>query len=979
MSPVAAMVETAVGAVAVEAYKDGRSVFGYISQKFDYASNFKENYRRLTHEADNLDARMRDVQAQINADKTKMASSECGLWISRVGEMIRGVDELKAKYRREINRGFVIHRFLSRSNLSKFMIKKSEEVSALIREGKLDNGIVIDRPPDPVRILDAPTTVDKPSLHSAVEEILGLLREKNVKRIGLWGMVGSGKTTVMQNLNNSEQVAQMFDIVIWVSVLKSSSVEKLQDAIRQRLKLNLDRSLNLIEAAQRISNELEDKRYLLLLDEVWGPIDLGEIGIRDNRKDSRVVLASRFRHVCCGMNADELVNMKRLSELDAWKIFEEKVGQALRIPLIKPIAQLVVKECAGLPLLIDRVARAFGKKDNVYLWRNGLRSLRQWPSVKIQGMDEVIEFLRYCYEDLDSRDKKVCFLYGALFPEDCEIFVDYLLECWKAEGYTDDTKFRDARDRGHSILHDLVSLSLLETSEKKKHVRMNKVLRSMALKISSQSTDNKVLVSTSEGLQEPPDEGEWEWPNQISLMDNKLHTLPIEPNCNNLTTLLLQRNRDLTTIPGTFFSHMRTLRVLDLHGTGITSLPSSLSCVRSLRALYLNSCACLLELPSWLKELEHLEVLDIRGTGICTLPSQIGHFSRLKCLRMSLSYSEPSSIMDISGLQVSNLSLLEELTVDVKSYNQQLYDILKAVTKQVAAIPRLTSLTFFFPEVDCLEMFIKTSPSWKETQFAFQFFVGYYDSPKFQILDYFDYQMHRCLRYGKGEGLPPVISEVLKESDVVELIGHKNFSSLSEFGMENMKNLQGCWLEDCEDIECIVDGNLMSIVALESLERMHISNVPQLHSLWKGPIQAGSLGKLVSLILLKCPKLKNIFTSGLIEQMAQLQCMSVEECDEIEEIIMESSNSSLNPEALPSLKILGLRDLPRLRNIATDSSLRWPSLERLKIVSCPSLSTLPFTVDNADKLRIIEVWQTWWDSLQEGEVKHKLQPLCTFI
>jgi disease resistance protein RPS2 len=50
------------------------------------------------------------------------------------------------------------------------------------------------------------------------------------------------------------------------------------------------------------------------------------------------------------------------------------------------------------------------------------------------------------------------------------------------------------------MLLDLINVSLLEESEKMNHVRMNKVLRNMALKISSKSKTFKVLVKTREGL-----------------------------------------------------------------------------------------------------------------------------------------------------------------------------------------------------------------------------------------------------------------------------------------------------------------------------------------------------------------------------------------------------------------------------------------------------------------------------------------------
>ena len=78
------------------------------------------------------------------------------------------------------------------------------------------------------------------------------------------------------------------------------------------------------------------------------------------------------------------------------------------------------------------------------------------------------------------------FLYGALYPEEYEIHIDYLLECWRAEGFIYDAyEFKDARGKGHTILHELINLSLLEKSEKMNHV-MNKLPRNMALKISSE-------------------------------------------------------------------------------------------------------------------------------------------------------------------------------------------------------------------------------------------------------------------------------------------------------------------------------------------------------------------------------------------------------------------------------------------------------------------------------------------------------------
>ncbi|KAK7819856.1 probable disease resistance protein At4g27220 [Quercus suber] len=969
-------------AVAAEVYKDGRRIVNNINQTVNYARDLKKHYKRLTDIAEKLSARKEDIVAEANKYKTKQFTRECQVWMSTVTKSEEDVQKLKTKYekvrgKKRLWRVFN-HRF--RAKLSKSMAEKCNELHNLWSEAKFERGMMVEKPPERVRIMHAPKIEDKPSLHCVVEDILSLLRDGNVKKIGLWGMVGIGKTTIMQNLNDNEDIAKMFDIVIWVHVSQDWSVEKLQHVIVDRLKLNIEGITSVDEIAWRISMELECKRYLLLLDEVWHILDLKKIGIYGNQKDSKVVLATRYRQICHEMDA--LINVKRMSKDDAWKMFKEKVGQNINISGVEPIAMQVVRECAGLPLLIDRVASTFRIKDNVHLWRDGLIRLRRWRSIKVQGMDEFIECLKFCYEDLDADNKKFCFLYTALYPEDYDIYIDYLLECWKAEGFIHDADdFKVARGKGHTILDELIKVSLLERSKKMNHVSMNKVLRNMALKISSQSEDFKILVKTQEELQEPPNEEEWQQVNRISLMDSKLCILPELPDCNNLKTLLLQKNNDLKVIPHGFFRYMQNLLVLDLHGTGIASLPSSVSCLTCLRALYLNSCINLMGLK-YLEELKHLEVLDIRRTGINHLPIEIGYLIQLKCLRMSLSNFGLGKSGDVEFHQnvFSNLSLLEELRIDVDPNNRRWEGVVKSITEEVATLKCLTSLSIFFPDVDCLRSFISTSPLWKEMHFTFHFSVGYHDSSSYHILDCFEYQFRKCFKLANGEGVNPAISEVLANSETFELIGHKGASRLSDFGIGNINKMRGCLIEGCDDIETIVDGDSERRSALENLEKMYINNVPKLESIWEGPVHSGSLANLTSLILKKCPKLKKIFSNGMIKELCRLQHLIIEGSLEIKEIITKFENNEFEPKVLPKLKTLELYDLPKVESICTDDSLEWPALENIKISMCQSLTRLPFNCENAVKLRCIECQQLWWSALvwNEDTIEQRLRSICIF-
>jgi disease resistance protein RPS2 len=971
------------GAVAGEVYKDGRSVVSYISGKIDYAKDLEDNYKRLKEGTEKLSAMRNDMEKAAERDKTKQLTEECKCWIDRVKESEKEVQTLETVYvKKSKNRnGKFWARFSpKRAKLSKQMEKKCTELRGLLSEGILT---VVEKPPERVITMHAPKIEEKSSLHLAVKEILGHLRTPDVRRVGLWGIVGVGKTAILQNVNNNADVAKMFDIVIWLTVSEDLSIEKLQRAIMQRLKLKVEDISAPDDIAERIRTELEHKKYLLLLDEVSEVFDLHKIGISCNQNDSKVVLATRYFHICDGMETDAEVQVLRLSEVDAYKMFLEKLGRNVNLSGIEPIARKVACECSCLPFLIEKIASAFKRyKENYELWSEGLRRL-QWLNTKVQGMDEVIGFLEFCYNQLGDEEKKFCFLYGALYPGDCEIYIDHLLECWKAEDFIlDADEFRVARQKGWGILNDLILSSLLERSEKMNHVRINKVVRRMAHKISKENNHLKILVKPGEELQEAPDEVEWQQANRISLMDNKLHTLPENPCCSSLSTLFLQRNLSLRVIPESFFELMQKLRVLDLHDTRITSLPSSISSLTCLKALYLNSCNCLRKLPTEIKKLVCLEILDIRGTEINFIPIEIRGLIGLKCLRLSLSDvgMGQSSDAEFGKDVLSKLSLLEELRINVDKGFLKKENAMDAISREVASLKKLTSLSICFPGVDYLEVFISEFPQWEVLDFKFQFSVGSHHQTRYKNFDNSKYQMRRCLKFANGDGVGRAISKVLAQSDAFELTGHKGASKLSDFGVDNINIMRGCLIEGCHEIETLVDGNSIMNSALTGLEEMHINDAANLTSIWEGVVHIGSLARLKTLTLCKCLSLKKIFSNGMIAQLSGLQNLKVEECFEIEEIIMESENSGLEPDVLPNLKTLVLLDLPKVRSIWISDSIKWSSLKKIEISMCQLLTKLPFNKENAINLECIEVQRSWWDALawQEAAIEQRLRPICSF-
>ena len=62
-------------------------------------------------------------------------------------------------------------------------------------------------------------------------KIINLLNDDGVRRIGVWGMGGVGKTTQVKNLNNKLSnpfLTSLPDIVIWTTVSKKLDLKKIK-------------------------------------------------------------------------------------------------------------------------------------------------------------------------------------------------------------------------------------------------------------------------------------------------------------------------------------------------------------------------------------------------------------------------------------------------------------------------------------------------------------------------------------------------------------------------------------------------------------------------------------------------------------------------------------------------------------------------------------------------------------------------------
>ncbi|GLT84563.1 hypothetical protein SLE2022_027860 [Rubroshorea leprosula] len=494
-----------------------------------------------------LKLRQKDIQAKLETQLMqpgKIASMEVEDWLKKVGQQIPiKVEDL-------INQGGCS----SLSNLR----RKIEELKQIFEQGEKYTNAGESLVRDDHSIKGFPLLVEKCSGRDDIQEkILEWLKGDKVTRIAVSGMGGVGKTTIMKNVHNQLLNESKFKNVIWVTVSKDFNVIvqqkkkfyilKFLKEIASSLKLepNPDHE-NETKLAALISQRLGQSSFLLILDDVWEPFSLEDVGISNpvGNNGCKVVLTTRSKDVASAMDCN-VIHVNPLPPDEALALFLEKIGSDVfsdgKIKRdIEPFLKQILQKCDGVPLAIVTVAKSMKGKLLPRHWKLALSEFN-----KFEG---IIDCLKFSYECLEQQCQE-CFLCCALYPEDYEIRKEELIEYWIEEGLIyKEGKTREAMNwKGHDILDKLVNNCLLQSVKIEECVSMHDLLREMALGISPQ-----FLVKADKALEKLPEEHEWrENLLKVSLMRNDITEIPSSmpsPKCPVLTTLLLSDN-NISTIP----------------------------------------------------------------------------------------------------------------------------------------------------------------------------------------------------------------------------------------------------------------------------------------------------------------------------------------------------------------------------------------------------------------------------------------------
>ncbi|KAG7548304.1 NB-ARC [Arabidopsis suecica] len=590
----------------------------------NYIHLMEANLDALQKTMQELDERRDDLLRRVSIEENQglQRLAQVQGWFSRVEDIGSQVSDLLKEKSTETKRlclfGYCSSKCISSCEYGKKVSKKLKEVTELLSKGGFE--VVAEKvPAAKVEKKHIQTTV---GLDSMVEKAWNSLINSERTTLGLYGMGGVGKTTLLALINNKfVQMVDGFKVVIWVVVSKDLQNGGIQNQILGRLRLDKEwKQETEKEKASSIYNILTRKKFVLLLDDLWSEVDLNEIGVPPPTRDngSKIVFTTRSKEVCKDMKADDEMKVECLSRDEAWVLFRNIVGET---PLkchqdIPTLARKVAEKCCGLPLALNVIGKAMACKEDVHEWRHAINVLNS-SSHEFPGMEEkILSILKFSYDGLGDEKVKLCFLYCSLFPEDYELKKEELIEYWICEGFINGNRDEDgSNNQGHAIIGSLIRAHLLMDGQFTTMVKMHDVLREMALWISSNfgKQEKKLCVKSGAQLCNIPKDINWEIVRRISLMSNQIAEISCCPTCPNLSTLLL-RNNSLVDISGEFFRFMPVLVVLDLSkNRSLYGLPEEISCLSSLQYLNLSS-TWIKSLPVGLKGLSKLISLDLEFT-----------------------------------------------------------------------------------------------------------------------------------------------------------------------------------------------------------------------------------------------------------------------------------------------------------------------------------------------------------------------------
>ncbi|XP_050262775.1 late blight resistance protein R1-A-like [Quercus robur] len=578
---------------------------------------------------------------------------------------------------------------------------------------------------------------------------------------------------------------------------------------------------------------LKDKRYLLVMDDIWNNEVWNEVSTAfpNNSNGSRILITTRIKEVSLHASSVNNYELPLLEEDKSWELFSKKVfWEDTCPPELEILGRELVKSCHGLPLAIVVLGGLLASKEKTHrIWSKYNGHVNSYLT---NNKSSCRDILALSYNHLPRR-LKPCFLYFGIYPEDFEIPVRQLIRLWIAEGFIQQIGNRNIEDVAEDYLEELIDRSLIQVATKRldggvKTCRIHDLLRDFCI---SESSEEKFLEVHSNVNLSPIGIS-----RRISIHYGNnpyISSGHCKPS-NSRSIIGFGGAVELKSPPDNFYLEWicksnKLVRVVELSNMGICCLiPKGIEKLVLLRHLSIASGE-LHVIPDSICNLWNLETLDMRNSTVETkcLPKGIWKLQRLRHLYMDGQTSLPRTEKNTAALP--NLQVLTGIAIneDTESHFAK------------ARFPNLRKLGLMSPPSGvesgllsslCPLCHLQTLKIYRLSRFSSSIWLTL---TKITLVDVVIYPAIMevlgsltKLRILKFRGSDYVLNEYVLYCNV------RSFQQLEVFKMENllvskwnmgegaMPKLQRLVIESCEFI-CEVPDELWCLSTLRDVEVLH--------------------------------------------------------------------------------------------------------------------------------------------------------------
>ncbi|TYH12669.1 hypothetical protein ES288_A06G085200v1 [Gossypium darwinii] len=867
-----------------------------------YLFRFHMIVQELHEQQNNLNREQTRIQEDIKEAKlniqTQVIEKYVEDWLTDATNALNNVQNLEARIEENKRCFHWCPNWSWRYQLSKSMDEEILAIIKLVNNSKFERiGHCAELPG--LELFTSKGLVDSKSSTTAFNKIMKALKDAEINKIGVWGMGGVGKTTLVKEVGNK---VKGFGQPIMVVISKIPDIGEIQKKIADGIHLKFEKTTK-DGRAKELWCRLKEGKFIIILDDLWNEWnddeDLRKIGIPlvENGKGCKIILTTRRWTVCKSMECQVTIQIDVLDDDEAWALFKMNANLDENVSRnIIEEAEKIVKECNGLPVAIVTLGRSLKGTKTQKGWELARKKLESSRLMEIGNIEEEEKNAYMCikmsYEYLKKEVTKRCFLLCALYPEDHSIDVEDLVRYALAlELYGKVDSVEEVRVQVLEAI-DYLKDSCLLLKDTQWYIKLHDLVRDVALWIASREESGFMIKSRLELLNES-----FEPCRAISLLNIEEKKLLGRLIPSNLEILLL-KNCD---VQGTCFQWMKELKALSLTAdkhcpVGMISL-YALSSLPKLRALRLEN----FEDFSFLRSLRTVEVLSLRGLGFEGLSNELWRLENLKILDLTDCTFRSRFPPNV----IQRLSKLEELYLKGSNICETIVDILV----QINFLSRLTALSL---------------------RLSLDHFMGDV-FPKLERYDIsvVDPYKLKCDLFSITEKSWKIKGPILL--NVVSLLP------------ENLESFEV--LDDIDKfLECLIDKSLR----LSNLKLLYLHNLSNLSCIGELPTQHVRLEGLVDLRITNCPSLKSLFPLSLAQSLVLLEILEIANCPRLKQIVTEmegdeekisSSINSHNSLGFPNLRELYIGNCYGLVYIFPTlmAPQGLPLLENLAIHRCPQL------------------------------------------